>query len=87
MRRIYTIPFLLLFFIPFCGNRQAEKSLTTGKVAVNSAVQLDVLKAACERRLTALEAVTMKPDKKAAPVPVSAIEAVHYETGRDNPPE
>lgn len=59
MKRFYPI-FIAILFLPFCGNR---KNAVTQIVVTNSEraaiVELDMLRFACERRLSKLEMDTV----------------------------
>ena len=66
MKKIYTLPFLALLFLPFCANRKPEqKPVSISSAEVSLSVELDVLRFACERRLKALEAQAYTPKEKA----------------------
>ena len=71
MKKILTIPFLALLFLPFCSNKRVEhKHVAISTAEISLAVQLDVLQFACERRLSALEAQVYAPKKKVPHAPI-----------------
>lgn len=81
MKKIYTLPFLALLFLPFCANRKAEKHIAISSREISLAVELDVLKFACERRLYRLENDIPAPRRKVEHTPslegIRASDAVH----------
>ena len=82
MKKIHTLPFLAMLFLPFCGSKKADHyPAHISRAEISLSVELDVLMLACERRLSALEA---QHTPEAAKVPqaqnlsrVSASEPVH----------
>jgi hypothetical protein len=73
----------IVLCMPFCGHRPKESQhIAISSAEISLSVQLDVLQAACERKLAALEGDTTPKADKRAPAQsveaVSASEAVHY---------
>ena len=81
MKRIYTLPFIALLFMPFCGHRNQEKPVAISSAEVSLSVQLDVLQFSIQRRLYELERTTMQSTTKTPPAQnveaVTASEAVN----------
>ena len=82
MKKIYTLPFFALLFLPFCGSRKEDpQTLSISRAEITLAVRLDVLRKACERKLSALEAQVYAPAEKTPHAPnleaVRASDAVH----------
>ena len=67
IKKIYTLPFFALLFLPFCGHRQIERPMKITKAEINLYVQSESLRVAVERRLSALEAQVYVPRKKVQP--------------------
>lgn len=65
MNRIKYLPLIAVIFLPFCANPKGEPvPMCIGKNEVSLAVQLDVLRFACERRLSRIEANTRTHKQK-----------------------
>jgi len=80
MKRIYTLPFIALLFMPFCGHRKREAPIAISSAEVSLSVELDVLQFSIQRRLYELEHTTIQSATKTPPTQnmeaVSASEAV-----------
>lgn len=69
MKKIYRAALLAIIFLPFCASDSRHGHVAISGKEVSLSVQLDVLKTACERRLSALEADTQATPKKRATAP------------------
>ena len=76
MKKIYRAALLAIIFLPFCASDSRHGHVAISGKEVSLSVQLDVLKTACERRLSALEADTQAAQPKRATAPnLSAVRA------------
>lgn len=70
MKKFYRAALLAIIFLPFCASDSRHGHVAISGKEVSLSVQLDVLKTACERRLSALEAEdTQATPKKRATAP------------------
>lgn len=69
MKKIYRAALLAIIFLPFCASDSRHGHVAISGKEVSLSVQLDVLKTACERRLSALEADTQAAQPKRATAP------------------
>ena len=67
MKKIYRAALLAIIFLPFCASDSRHGHVAISGKEVSLSVQLDVLKTACERRLSALEADTQADTQAAQP--------------------
>lgn len=74
MKKIYRAALLAIIFLPFCASDSRHGHVAISGKEVSLSVQLDVLKTACERRLSVLEADTA-PRKRATAPNLSAVRA------------
>lgn len=76
---------IIALCLPYCSEKEAK--VKTYDAGVSITVEHDVLRAAIERRLCALEQVKIQPNEtKKQSVPVSASEAVGYRESKTNHP-
>jgi hypothetical protein len=69
MKKFYRATLLAIIFLPFCASDSRHNHVAISGKEVSLAVQLDVLKTTCERRLSALEADTQATPRKRATAP------------------
>lgn len=69
MKKFYRAALLAIIFLPFCASDSRHGHVAISGKEVSLSVQLDVLKTACERRLSALEADTQAAQPKRATAP------------------
>lgn len=87
-QKAVTFALVLCLCLSYCSNTPAKTKIYDAGIALS--VERDLLTFAIERRLAALERVTISPKQmkaaRATETP-SAIDPVHYGTKNERPPE